>query len=151
MANPCSMPAALNPDRVHSPMEFAMPRLPLSILAAAVCGLVTLLAGCKPVDPLADLWQKPRPQASTSDECARLHGLWFQPAGADARAAFCIVPTPDAGKACLSTSDCATFCEEVRGRDPAAPARGICHANYDYRGCFALVEDGERAGRVCID
>ncbi len=128
-----------------------MNRHALTAVFTAVIVLGLALGACRRADPLADLGSKPRPTADSAEACAQLHGQWFQPAGGGARGTVCIVPTPDAGQACRDTRDCATFCEQAPDQKPDEPVRGVCHANYELRGCHVIIDGGVIAAQQCID
>lgn len=55
---------------------------------------------------------------------------------------MCFMPTSDAGKSCVKSSDCSGFC---------LAESGSCSAERPLFGCFAYLDDEGREGTLCAD
>lgn len=64
---------------------------------------------------------------------------------------MCIAPYGDSGKACSGGEDCEGRCMAGPDAKAGAKAKGVCAADNQPCGCFALVEDGVVQPMLCVD
>lgn len=106
--------------------------------------------GAEPLGPATHLHFNARNQPA----CLARGGEWM-PYLQDASRGICRIRTPDAGKACAGSMECASYCLVKVGPEPPEIGEkvvGQCMPYYYYVGdCFDLVEDGRFDSRLCID
>ncbi len=104
--------------------------------ALLIIGFALALSGCQTDDP----YEPPKPDPDDRAACEAKGGD-YKPAGLAANY-YCILPTPDAGKACRKSSDCSSGMCLAESR--SCPAKGPLF------GCYDILEDGEVL-TMCID
>lgn len=141
------------------------------IIAAA--GVLILMGACAPEprapgpvadDPSASPQVTPPTAKETADCAARngemrrvgLLGSWQ-----------CIVRHADAGKPCTDSDQCQGQCRAeidlppppadgaptppTRTAPPPSPTAGVCQADSNDFGCYAVIEDGRAQPMICVD
>ena len=64
----------------------------------------------------------------------------------------CVIPYPDAGKACSDKSDCLGMCKASDDATVGQPATGTCQRNnQDIFGCYSEVKGGVVVAGMCLD
>jgi hypothetical protein len=91
-------------------------------------------------------------------QCQAKDGLWTNGGGIPRpnEQRFCMLPSPDAGKACQSSSDCrAATCLSSKqfpdGEEVGVQTTGVCSKYGAVGGCMARVEGGKAQKTVCVD
>ncbi|MBO9717066.1 MAG: hypothetical protein J7507_09710 [Pseudoxanthomonas sp.] len=99
---------------------------------------VLLLAGCA-TPPVVD-----RAECAARGGTVRSVGMFATPA--------CVIPYPDAGKACSDASECQGVCMAEAGAVVGDFAIGTCQRdNRDVFGCYHEIEKGVVVGGMCVD
>lgn len=133
----------------------------------AALSALALLGACAPGEtPVADEGVGPRAEAPSTQaraEC-RARGGEMQRVGL-LGSWQCIVRYADAGKRCTDGDQCQGDCRAADTRPPPpragepVPSRpapqpvteGVCQADSNQFGCYAVVEDGRAAPMICVD
>jgi len=63
----------------------------------------------------------------------------------------CLLPMPDAGKACSSGAQCQSACLAPANSPADEPVIGVCAAVKPLYGCHASVENGRASPALCVD
>ena len=64
----------------------------------------------------------------------------------------CVIPFPDAGKACSDKSECQGLCKAPDSALVGSSAIGTCQRDtHDMYGCYNKIERGLVVGGVCLD
>ena len=135
----------------------------------AAAGVLILLGACAPrQEPVADVAQTP----STEPPSAEARAACEARSGEMRRVGLlgswqCIVRYADAGKRCTDGDQCQGDCRSERTLPPpprpgepvvATPAppphsetEGVCQADSNSFGCYAVIEDGKSAPMICVD
>ncbi|MBU1325709.1 MAG: hypothetical protein KJ676_10735 [Alphaproteobacteria bacterium] len=120
---------------------------------AALVALGLVLAACQPVPAVEPAPGQTRPEVPATAEACRAAGGSWGPQGLLGRAQ-CVMPMPDAGKACRDGDDCVGDCRgdpEKGGAAPGDPMTGKCQATTSPFGCYTRIEDGRAEGMLCVD
>lgn len=109
---------------------------------------LAFVAACAPPAPTS---QPGSPSAPSAASCAR-EGGELKRVGR-MQSLQCVVRFADAGKPCVSGTQCLGEC---RLPEPsAAPSRaatvGVCQATSDRFGCYTRVEQGRPEATICVD
>ena len=141
----------------------------------AAAGVLILLGACarEPAEPAIEtVGQTPPAEAPTTETPSPEAQAACQTRGGEMRRVGmlgswqCIVRYADAGKPCTDGDQCQGDCRsEVTLPPPpsgppvvpekAAPlppaTEGVCQADSDSFGCYAVIEDGRSAPMICVD
>ena len=117
----------------------------LSILAAAL--LLTACASKTAVTPPPAAANWPPPHDMTEAECKVAGGNWG-PVGLMGTPA-CTLKSPDAGKQCSDSSECAGDCWSDGA--PGSKGTGFCQPTNMPFGCHSEVKDGVVQPALCAD
>jgi hypothetical protein len=64
----------------------------------------------------------------------------------------CVIPYPDAGKACKDGSECEGLCKAAPDAVIGAEATGTCQKDtHDIYGCYDEIKAGVVVGGMCFD
>lgn len=103
--------------------------------------------------PEAPTEPKPVIPAHIEDQasCEKHGGEWLR--GGLAGRHSCVLPAPDAGKACTDSKQCTYRCFAQSGDNPAIgqAATGQCQANSSPFGCRTEIIDGKAQPTLCVD
>lgn len=121
-------------------MRRLIPMIPTILLAGlALTGLGSGLgSGLAPGPAAGQTLEGVVPE--TEAACVDAGGRWER--GGLAGRLLCVLPTPDAGKACTTAEDCTGFC---------LAQTGTCSTESPMFGCFAIVDLDGAAVTICID
>ena len=135
----------------------------------AAAGVLILLGACAPrqAEPVGDVAQGPSseaPSAETRAACEARNGA-MQRVGL-LGSWQCIVRYADAGKRCTDGDQCQGDCRAEVSLPPPPPGppvvpektapvppatEGVCQADSNSFGCYAVIEDGRSAPMICVD
>ncbi|MGA0546687.1 hypothetical protein ACO2Q1_15550 [Brevundimonas sp. VNH65] len=120
-----------------------------ALTAALSLSLALSLVACAPKTVETDA--ETAVQTPTAADCAARGGT-MQPVGR-AQTMQCVVRYADAGKRCMTGSDCAGDCrvEQAPFPEAGAAAVGQCQADSRPFGCYARVENGKATPAICVD
>ncbi|HZW16115.1 MAG TPA: hypothetical protein VFF66_07650 [Brevundimonas sp.] len=141
-----------------------------SMIAAA--SVLILLGACapqpgEPEPPVADIAQAPstEPPSDETRATCQARGGEMQRVGL-LGTWQCIIRYADAGKRCTDGDQCQGDCRSEVSLPPPPPGppvvpkqsappppahEGVCQADSDPFGCFAVIEDGKAAPMLCVD
>lgn len=94
-------------------------------------------------------WYPRGPEIGDEVSCKSIGGKW----GGTSEKKYCMVPTPDAGKACTNEWDCEVTCEKLK-EDKLENSKlpGECFPFYDKRGsCIEILKNGGLTETICFD
>src|SRR5262245_28927624 len=87
---------------------------------------------------------------ATRAECEAAGGVWGR--FGLRQQELCNLPTPDAGKACSDSNDCAAACIAPSSAAVGSPAQGSCYARTLLQGtCLKRVTGGIVEPPLCVD
>jgi hypothetical protein len=87
------------------------------------------------------------PDIQTADECTKAGGTWGRVGLLGTEA--CTLPSPDAGKQCSDSSECAGQCWSSDA--PGQPGKGMCQPTNMPFGCHSEVLNGVVQPALCAD